>query len=182
MRVTDGRRSREIAFLRGETHRTTPWRGGPGDGQATRESASDFAEVMAWSDARWEFMNGTLPPILHGGDEEARAPYLLDGRTFVDQIEKAAPRWLEILAEVPKDKSLALAAGELALSRATELVREAPEVLSLIDGTKTADDVGRLATSRFEAMSAILSLLREDVLVAVDPPAKAAEEEWDLGL
>ncbi len=183
-RVTDGRRSKELAFVEGVPHRTSPWRGTHDEEAATRDTAHEFAEALSWKGARWEFLDGTLPPVLHAGDEAARAPYRLDPDGTVEWIAVAGQRWNEIGAEVPRDKSLALVDDDVARSRAADAAREAPQVLELIDGKRQADDIARLAGKRYEALSAILSLIRVEAVVAVDPPQaeEQTEEEWDLSL
>lgn len=183
VRVTDGRRSKELAFVEGDAHRSSPYRGEVADGAPTRETARDFAEALSWKGARWEFLEGTLPPSLSQVDVVARMPFQLDAAGTIDAVSSAGQRWMEIGAEVPRDKALQLVDDEEKRAKGREAAREAPQVLDLVDGTRTADEIARLAGKRFEALSAILSLLRIGAVVPVEPPAEeTAEEEWDLGL
>jgi hypothetical protein len=184
VRVTDGRRSKELAFVKGHPHRTNAWRGDAA--LATVESARDFGEVMGWKGARWEFLDGTLPPILHSNDDEACAAYRLDPARMIDEIAIAGERWIEIARTVPRDKPLAFAEGDASRANAEKTAALAPltpQVLALIDGKKTSDDIARLAGKRYDALSAVLALVQSGAVVVVEAKGEEQqEEEWDLSL
>ncbi|MEZ0230571.1 MAG: DUF4388 domain-containing protein, partial [Planctomycetota bacterium] len=79
VRATDGRRSKELAMIAGVFHRTSPYRGDSYSNDAPLvDAARDLAEVTTWPNARWEFMDATLPPILEKADDAGRAPYRLN--------------------------------------------------------------------------------------------------------
>jgi hypothetical protein len=182
VRVTDGRRSKELAFVRGHPHRTSAWRGDAA--LATVETARDFGEVLGWKGARWEFLDGTLPPILHSDDDVACAPYRLDQARAIDEIAIAGERWVEIARNVPRDKPLAFSEDQAARAGAEKAAAQAPQVLTLIDGKKTSDDIARLAGKRYDALSAVLALVQSGAVVVVEPKGEGEqqEEEWDLSL
>jgi hypothetical protein len=186
VRVTDGRRSKEIALVAGALHRTGPYRGeDPTPGAATLDAAREFGECLSWQGARWEFMDKTLPPILEK-DEAARAALAVDADVFHSSVVESGDRWTKITGRLPKDKALSLVIDdEGKRARAEEIAQPIPSVLFLLDGTRTADEVARsCGNERFRALSTLLDLLEAEVAVAVDPPAaeESSEEEWDLGL
>jgi hypothetical protein len=186
VRATDGRRSKEIAMVRGVLYRTQPYRGDSTEPDApTVDSARDFGECLAWVGARWEFLDGTLPPVLERDDEAVRAPLRLDADGFFTTGYRAGAKWVAIQASIPKDKPLALVDSEEARDKAAEIAHDMMNVLLLLDGTRTGDEIARAcANARFKALSTVLDLLEAQVVVPVDPPQaeESGEEEWDLGL
>lgn len=186
VRVTDGRHSKELVVFWGSFYRTAPYKGeDTAKDAAVLDSAREFAEVASWKNARWEFMKGTLPPILQKSDEKQREALRLETDGFVAAAHDAGPRWVEIAERVPKDVPIALREDEEARSRAEEVAKKLPAVLFLLDGERSAEDVARACgTQRFLALSTILDLLDAHVAEPREPVAKeeSTEEEWDLGL
>jgi hypothetical protein len=186
IRATDGRRSKELAMIGGVIHRTSPYRGDSIQPDAPLvDAARDVAECATWPNSRWEFMEGTLPPILEKADDAARSPYRLVNDEFVGAYATAAERWRKLLLAVPRDKHLALAEAEDSRDKAAMIAGNNASLVLQLDGTKTADDLARAAGhARFQVLSTLCDLLQAGVAVVVDPPQveEAAEEEWDLGL
>lgn len=189
VRATDGRRSKELAMIGGVFHRTSPYRGDSVTNDAPLvDAARDLAEVTTWPNARWEFMDATLPPILEKSDDAGRAPYKLQNEDLFAVFVQSATRWRALLNDIPKDKHLGVAEGKRDL--AVAIAGNNAAVVHQLDGTKMADDIARAAgAARFSVLSTILELIQAGAVVPVDPPeAKvdegdgSSEEEWDLGL
>ncbi|MBI3724997.1 DUF4388 domain-containing protein [bacterium] len=185
IRATDGRRSKELAIVGGKITRTQPYRGDDSSETASlQDAARDLGEALSWKGARWEFLEGTLPPFLEK-DESARARLGLETEVFLKQLEAAGKRWCSISTTVPKDKPLALVDDDGARAQAHAISERLPNVLALFDGVRTADDIARsCGNQRFLALSTILDLLEAHVAVVTEPQAaeEPTEEEWDLGL
>jgi hypothetical protein len=186
VRATDGRRSKEVAIIEGALHRTGPYRGDSTHPDASLlDAARDLAECTTWPMARWELMDGTLPPLLEKADSPARAPYKLTNEDFFSLFVQAVEEWRRLIEEVPKDKHLAIVDEEQAREKAAAIAGSQAKILLQLDGTRTADDIARAAGhARFETLSTIHQLIKAGVAVTVAPPQaeQAAEEEWDLGL
>jgi hypothetical protein len=196
VRATDGRRSKEIVVFWGSFYRTSLYKGEDDRPEAPLlDAAHDFAECLSWKGARWEFMKGTLPPILQKSDEKQREALRLDLEGFLKTAADAGKRWGEIAARVPKDVPIVLRDDEEARTKSEEVASELPAVLFLLDGERSAEDVARTCGSqRFVALSTILDLLDAGIAEVKTAAAEAteaaaetkgegdSEEEWDLGL
>ena len=186
VRATDGRRSKELALVAGVFHRAKLFKGDePGSQAAAIDAARDFGECMSWRGARWEFLDGTLPPTLDKTDDAARAPLRLDNVVYLEALTQAGARWREIAEKVPRERCLAIVDTDEAREKADDIAGPLRSVLGALDGTKTAEEVARsCGTTRFLALSVILDLLDGQVATVVDPPAPdgESEEDWDFGL
>ncbi len=186
VRATDGRRSKEVAIIEGALHRTGPYRGDSTHPDASLlDAARDLAECTTWPTARWELMDGTLPPLLEKADGPARSPYKLVNEDFFSLFVQAVEEWRRLLEEVPRDKHLAIVDDDEAREKAAAIAGSQVKILLQLDGSRTADDIARAAGhARYETLSTIQQLLKAGVAVTVAPPQaeQAADEEWDLGL
>lgn len=187
LRLTDGRRSKEVALIGGVPYRTStfhPLTEVPDDEllhASSLQAARDVSECFSWNGARFELLEGTLPPRLE--DAEKRDEYRLEVDTFFDGFAEAAERWGLVAELVVRDKCLAYTSDE-AREKAERKARELPRLVELIDGKNSAEDVARLSGARFLAMSWLVDLFEDELVEVVDPPQEEAEgeDEWDFSL
>jgi hypothetical protein len=187
VRATDGRRSKEIVLFWGAFYRTQLYKGEDTSADAPLlDAARDFAECFSWKGARWEFLQGTLPPILQKSDERQRELLRLETEAFLAALGESGRRWEEIAARVSKEKVLVVSEDPDLREKANTIAAGMPAVLFLLDGERTSEDVARACgPERFLALSTVLALLDAGVAEARDPTPKeeaVGEEEWDLGL
>ena len=183
LRVTDGRRSKELVLIDGVPHRTTAFRGAVPDGDDPREvasldSARDVSECFSWNGARFELLAGTLPPRLR--NPEQRDPLRLDAARFFDSFAEAGERWGKVRELIPRDKALAFTSDE-AREQARARAAELPRLVDLVDGKNTAEDVARLSGARYTAMSWLVDLFEEGLVEPAETDGDD-QEEWDLGM
>lgn len=187
LRVTDGRRSKEMALIDGVPYRTQPYRPrvAPPEGngallkESTRDAAEDVSECFSWQGTRFELLVGTLPARL--SDTTAREPMRLESDAFFDTFAQAGERWGLVAELVPRDRTVAFT-GDQARDAARERAGEHPELTELLDGTRSPEDIARVSGKRFAAMSWIAGLFEEGLVEAVDPPEADGDESWDLSL
>ena len=187
LRLTDGRRSKECALIEGVPYRTStfhPLIEVPPERMleaSSLQAARDVSECFSWNGARFELLEGTLPPRLQ--DEAKREDYRLEADTFFDGFAEAAERWGLVAELVIRDKCLGYTSDE-ARERAAGKAHELPRLVELIDGKNTADDVARLSGSRFLAMSWLVDLFEDELIEPVDPPQDEGgdDDEWDFSL
>ena len=190
LRVTDGRRSKELAFYEGVPHRTSGFQGGSGDAEvdrelSTRESARDFAEVVVFSGARYQFLPDVLPAALD--TEESRRPYALNAEGFLAQYFRSGKAWKALADAVERDKPLSWRDDSDA-RQAAESVPLPANILDWIDGRRTTEEVIRgHPDGRYLALQSISELLKSGLLVYADPVAleessDGDDEDWDFGL
>lgn len=188
LRLTDGRRSKEMALIEGAPYRTsafrprTPVEGGNGAvaRAAAVDTAQDVSECFSWQGARFELLLGTLPPRLT--DAAARGPFSLDAETFFDTFAQAGERWGLVAELVPKDRPIAFTSDE-ARETGREKAQGAPELVDLVDGKRTPEEIARISGKRYEALSWLAGLFEEGLVEVVDPPKDGGNEEnWDLSL
>ena len=183
LRLTDGRRSKELVLIEGVPHRTTVYRGPVPDGEDSRQLASldaarDVSECFSWSTPRFELLAGTLPPRLR--DPAKREDLRLEPGAFFDAFAEAGERWGKVAELVPRDKSLQFSsdeAREQARARASEL----PRLIELVDGKNTAEDVARLSGARYLAMAWLVEMFEEGLVEPAEAP-EGGDEDWDLGM
>lgn len=188
LRVTDGRRSKEMALIDGVPYRTQPFRPrtAPPEGNgafikaSTRDAAEDVSECFSWQGTRFELLVGTLPPRLV--DAAAREPLRLESDAFFDIFAQAGERWGLVAELVPRDRVVAFT-GDEAREAARERAGEHPELVDLLDGTRSPEDIARISGKRFAAMSWLAALFEEGLVEVVDTPeAEVEDETWDLSL
>lgn len=183
LRVTDGRRSKEMALVDGVPYRTAPLRGENGDAddrQRARVTAQEVSECFSWSGTRFELLAGTLPPRLE--DAGQRRELELDLDTFFDVFAEAGERWSVVGELVPRDQCVAYVEGDGVRERAEKQAGDS-RLCELVDGSHTPEDIARLFGDRYRAMAWLVGLFEEGLVVAADPPqAEDAEEEWDFSL
>lgn len=187
LRLTDGRRSKEMALIDGVPYRTQPFRpraaaDADGNGAAmlrdsTRDAAEDVSECFSWQGTRFELLVGTLPPRL--SDEAGREPMRLEADDFFDTFAQAGERWGLVADIVPRDRTVAFTGDE---ARAAARARQHPDLAELLDGSRSPEDIARISGKRFTAMSWIAGLFEEGLIEAVDPPEAEGDESWDLSL
>ncbi|MEZ6186207.1 MAG: DUF4388 domain-containing protein [Planctomycetota bacterium] len=183
LRVTDGRRSQEMALVDGVPHRTGPLstHNGEPDVQAlSRVTAQEVSECFSWTGTRFELLAGTLPPRLQ--DASQRDALRLDLDLFFDVFAEAGERWSVVGELVPRDRCVAYVEGEGVKERAERQAGDA-RLVSLVDGTHTPEDIARLYGDRYRAMAWLVGLFEEGLVSAADPPqAEESEEDWDFSL
>jgi hypothetical protein len=189
LRLTDGRRSKEMALIEGVPFRTQPYR--PRDpkvaeqngaalvGESTKDLAEDVSECFSWQGTRFELLVGTLPPRL--ADPKTRDPMRLDADPFFDTFAQAGERWGLVAELVPKDRSIGYTSDE-AREAARRKAGEDAKLVELVDGKRTPEEVARMSGRRFAAMSFIAACFEDGLIEAVDPPAAEGGEDWDLNL
>lgn len=188
LRLTDGRRSKEMALIEGAPYRTQPYR--PRDPKAvegngvalltdsTRDAAEDVSECFSWQGTRFELLVGTLPPRL--SDEQTRPQFKLEPDNFFDTFAQSGERWGLVAELVPKDRSIGYT-GDEAKDTARKRAGEHAELVEFVDGNRTPEEIARLSGKRFAAMSWLAGLFEEGLVEVVDPPA-SEEENWDISL
>ncbi|MCA8925573.1 MAG: DUF4388 domain-containing protein [Planctomycetes bacterium] len=185
LRVTDGRRSKELALVDGVPHRTGPMTASNGANGAdiqliSRVTAQEVSECFSWSGTRFELLAGTLPPRLR--DDEQREALRLDLDLFFDVFAEAGERWSVVGELVPRDQCVAYVEGDGVRERAEKQAGDS-RLFGLVDGTHTPEDIARLYGDRYRAMAWLVGLFEEGLVVAAEPPqADEGEEEWDFSL
>lgn len=189
LRVTDGRQSREIALLGGKLHRTQPFRQATGEttddiDMSTSFFARDFAEVLVWETARYQFLPDVLPPVLEKGGDGASLLELLTER-FYPELAAAASQWRLAIGKVDRDKPL----GWIDPANGAAMAAVVPtpaNVIDWVDGRRSAEDILRAhPDGRFLALMSLMALLDNGIVVYAEPEATEegdSEEDWDFGL
>jgi hypothetical protein len=187
LRLTDGRRSKEMALIDGVPYRTAAYhpRAEPEEGAdlseaSSEDAAQDVSECFSWSGARFELLQGTLPPRLQ--DEEKRVPYELDPDVFFDAFAEAAERWGMVAELIPREKCLAYV-SDMARDRAERKAGEHEQLVALVDGKNSAEDIARMSGVRFHAFAWLADLFENELVEVVEPPESGEDEdEWDFSL
>lgn len=187
LRLTDGRRSKEMALIDGAPYRTQPFRprgGADANGtsplqESTQDAAEDVSECFSWQGARFELLVGTLPPRL--SDEAAREAQRLEPDAFFDTFAQAGERWGLVAELVPKDKTVGFT-GDDARETARRRAGAHAELVDLLDGTRSPEEIARVSGKRFAAMSWIAGLFEDGLVEPVEPPSASGDEEWDISL
>jgi len=182
LRLTDGRRSKELVLIDGVPYRTNPFRTGsdapPDVEESSLDAARDVSECFSWSGARFELLVGVLTPRLEDPDE--RAPLALDPDVFFDAFAEAGERWGLVGEVIPRERVLSYR-DDAARERAAEAA-PVPDLIDLVDGSRTAEDIARASGRRYASMSWLAGLFEEGLLEASDPIEEMSEEEWDFSL
>jgi hypothetical protein len=182
LRVTDGRRTKECAFIKGQPYRTDPFKRGTGNPEldaelSTRFYARDFAEVRILKGARYQLLENVLPPALERG--ERLAEFVLDAKEFFSELLQAGRRWLKSVDIIDRDKPLAWR-DEFDAQREAQAVTAPADVLEWIDGRRSAEDIIRAhPAGRYLAFMSLGELLAAGVLVYAEPPEEE-EDDWDF--
>ncbi len=185
MRLTDGRRSKEMALIEGVPYRTQPYRPPAGANGAdltdasTADAAQDVSECFSWAGARFELLVDTLPPRL--ADPEARAPLRLDPDFFFDLFAEAGERWGAVAEVVPRDQSVGFVDDD-AREKARRRAGAHPDLVDLVDGVRTPEEIARTSQRRFASLSWLATLFEEGLAEVKEPAAAATDDEWDLSL
>lgn len=183
LRLTDGRRSKEMALVEGKPFRTQPYRGKAANGAMEAASAVDLAqdvsECFSWQGTRFELLVGTLPPRL--ADPGTRGPMALEPDLFFDTFAQAGERWGLVAELVPRDKPVSFTSDE-AKEAAREKAGESPQLVDLVDGKRSPEDIARVSNRRFDAMSWMATLFEEGLMEVVDASEQSSDESWDLGM
>lgn len=186
LRLTDGRRSKEMALVEGVPYRTSTFRPrtpvAEGNGALAKaaaiDTAQDVSECFSWQGARFELLVGTLPPKLT--DAATRKPMELDVDAFFDAFAEAGERWGAVAEHVPRDRPVAFTSDE---ARESGGSRVSPDVLKHVDGKKTPEEIARLSGRRYESLSWLATMFEEGLVEVVDPKDEGgADEKWDLSL
>lgn len=151
--------------------------------EAAVDTARDVAECFSWSGTRFELLQGTLHPRLE--DEEERHEFRLDGETFFDEFASAGENWVKVGELIPRDLAVVYRdddCREAAADKAAE--RERPDLVDLVDGQNTPEDVARISRTRYDTLCWLVELFEEGLVDAVEPDAGEgdSEEDWDFSL
>ena len=84
---------------------------------------------------------------------------------------------------LPRDLCLAYVSDE-AREQAGSKAQDRPELVELINGHNTSEDVARISGDRYRAMCFLVDLVEEGWIEAVEPTPQEgdAEEDWDFSL
>lgn len=182
LRVTDGRKSKECAFVQGAPHRTDAFKHGTGDlafdrDLSTRFFARDFSEVLVYSNARYQLLNNVLPPILE--DLERRPALEVDVESFESEFVEAGRRWRDAIATLDREQPLAWRDEGAPLE--AQSIPVPAMVHEFIDGNRTAEDIIRIhPDGRYLAFMALAELFAQGVLKVAENTGGG--DDWDFGL
>jgi hypothetical protein len=182
LRVTDGRRTKECAFVEGQPHRTDPFKRGTGNAEidaelSTRCYARDFAEISILKQARYQLLENVLPPALERGDRQLE--FALDAEGFFCEFLESSKRWQQSVDLIDRDKPLAWR-DELEAQREAQAITTPADVIEWVDGRRTAEDIIRAhPAGRYLSFMSLGELLSAGVLVYAEPPEEE-EEDWDF--
>lgn len=184
LRVTDGRNTKELAFVQGAPHRTDSFKQGTGNPEIDAELsttfyARDFGEVLFLNNARYQLLADVLPPVLESPDN--RTGYALDMDSFLRNFIASADQWERALGIIERDKPLGWRDDDARHQAAA--VPAPANVLDWIDGRRSADDIIRAhSDGRYLSFISLSELFSAGVLVYAEVVEEEEEEDWDFSL
>lgn len=140
------------------------------DPAEVREIKATFLDILFWEGARFGFFQDELPDEFFSPGENVSEIALETDRFLLDAI-RALTEWDQIRRVVPSGRTVLRFPD---LERKMAAIRDAgsPEVLTLIDGRQSFDDVVRISAERRLVVGRLVrDLVEQGALVVVDDGA-----------
>ncbi len=136
------------------------------DAASARRLKDEVLDVLFWDEARFAFLKNDLPNEFFGLGKQT-TKVALDTDVFLMEAIGRIEEWDSVRQAIPSSACrLAFASPEAKFDAIRELGM--PEVLTLVDGRKSFEDVVRISgQSRLEVGKALRGLVAEEKLVVV---------------